>query len=216
MDLNEGKIRLIIAEDKSDIRSALEAFISFDSGLVCMGSFSDGQKAWDWLSSSNEVIDVALLDIDMPGINGIELSQKIKSIQPEAQCLICTIYDDSDKIFAALEAGASGYILKKSPPAKIIEAIHEVFQGGSPMTAEIARRVVQSFSKKTKATRHESSLLTPREKEILDLLALGFLYKEIAAQLFISTETVRRHVHNIYEKLHVSNRTEALIKYLGR
>ncbi len=150
MDPIERKIRLIIVKDQTDIRSALEAFVSFDSGMECLGSFPDGQMAWNWLNSSNEAIDVALLDIDMPGINGIDLSRKIKKIQPDAQCLMCTIYDDSDKIFAALEAGASGYILKKSPPAKIIEAIHEIFQGGSPMTAEIARRVVQSFSAKKK------------------------------------------------------------------
>lgn len=142
--------------------------------------------------------------------------QKKKEIQPDAQCLICTIYDDSDKIFAALEAGASGYILKKSTPTKVLEAIREVHQGGAPMSAEIARRVVQSFSNKNQTKNHlQAYSLTTREKEILEQLSQGFLYKEIAAQLFISTETVCRHVHNIYEKLHVSNRTEALLKYSG-
>lgn len=210
------EIRIIIAEDQEDIRQTLEAFLSFEPKMKCLGTFSNGKMAWDWMKQTKTPIDVALLDIDMPEMNGIELAKKIKEFQPDTQCLICTIYDDSDKIFAALEAGASGYILKKSPPSKVLEAIKEVHEGGAPMSVEIARRVVQSFSKKAQTKNHlQAFSLTSREKEILELLSQGFLYKEIAAQLFISTETVRRHVHNIYEKLHVSNRTEALLKYSG-
>jgi DNA-binding NarL/FixJ family response regulator len=214
---NSETIRLIIAEDQEDIRQTLEAYISFEPKMECLGTFANGKIAWNWLVQTQNKIDVALLDIDMPEMNGIELAQKIKDHFPETQCLICTIYDDSDKIFAALEAGASGYLLKKSTPSKVLEAIKEVHLGGAPMSAEIARRVVQSFSKKSNSKNNliEYSLTT-REKEILELLSQGFLYKEIASQLFISTETVRRHVHNIYEKLHVSNRTEALLKYSGR
>lgn len=207
-------ITLIIAEDQDDIRSSLESFISFEPELNCLQAFRDGASAWDWLKIQKTAVDVALLDIDMPGINGIDLAGKIRELFPDTQILICTVYDDSDKIFAALQAGANGYILKKSSPAKIIEAVKEVYEGGAPMSAEIARRVVQSFSFKSNRPQvKEVPVLTPREKEILDFLSQGFLYKEIGNQLFISTETVRKHVHNIYEKLHVSNRTEALLKY---
>jgi DNA-binding NarL/FixJ family response regulator len=152
----------------------------------------------------------------MPGMNGIELVGKIKQKFPQTQCLICTIYDDSDRIFKALKAGASGYILKKSASGQILDAIREINQGGSPMSSEIARRVVQSFYPQGTTTAPEVFPLTPRENEILKQLEKGYLYKEIASTYNISVETVRRHVHNIYEKLHVSNRTEALNKVAGR
>lgn len=216
MEATNQNITLILAEDQAEIRDTLSAFISFEKNLQCLQTFGDGLSAWQWMKSYRDPVHVALLDIDMPGINGIELAEKIKVLHPETQILICTIYDESDKIFAALTAGASGYILKKSPPEKIISAIREVFEGGAPMSAEIARRVVQSFNQKPVRQNPEiQQKLTPREQEILDLLSQGFLYKEIGAQLNISTETVRRHVHNIYDKLHVNNRTEALIKYAG-
>lgn len=216
MEATNQIINLILAEDQAEIRDTLSAFISFEKNLCCLQNFGDGMSAWQWMKSYKEPVHVALLDIDMPGLNGIELAEKIKVLHPETQILMCTIYDESDKIFAALAAGASGYILKKSPPEKIISAIREVFEGGAPMSAEIARRVVESFNQKPARQNPEiQQKLTPREQEILDLLSQGFLYKEIGAQLNISTETVRRHVHNIYEKLHVNNRTEALIKYAG-
>ncbi len=213
---NNSKIRIIIAEDQEDIRMALQAYVSFDPQLECLNVFSDGLSAWDWISNTHEVVDVALLDIDMPGLNGIELVEKIKGRFPKTQCLMCTIYEDSDRIFKALEAGASGYLLKKSSSPQILEAVREIFNGGAPMSSEIARRVVQSFNARNSNQNQEIQTLSPREMEIVKQLEKGFLYKEIASTLYISVETVRRHVHNIYEKLHVSNRTEALNKLAGK
>ena len=213
---NNTKIRVIIAEDQEDIRMALQAYVSFDPQLECLNVFSDGLSAWDWISNTHEVVDVALLDIDMPRLNGIELVEKIKGQFPKTQCLMCTIYEDSDRIFKALEAGASGYLLKKSSAPQILEAVREIFYGGAPMSSEIARRVVQSFNARNSNQNQEIQTLSPREMEIVKQLEKGFLYKEIASTLYISVETVRRHVHNIYEKLHVSNRTEALNKLAGK
>ena len=212
----EKSIRVIIAEDQEDIRMALEAFISMDPGIRCLKVFPDGNSAWTWISENGQFLDVALLDIDMPGMNGIELVEKIKSRFPNVQCLMCTVYEDNDRIFNALEAGASGYILKKSASRQILEAVHDIYEGGSPMSSEIARRVVQSFNRRKERNILQDFSLTNREQEILGQLEKGFLYKEIAHTLSISVETVRRHVHNIYEKLHVSNRTEALNKIAGR
>lgn len=213
---NKTKIRVIIAEDQEDIRMALQAYVSFDPQLECLNVFSDGLSAWDWISKTNQVVDVALLDIDMPGLNGIELVEKIKDQFPKTQCLMCTIYEDSDRIFKALEAGANGYLLKKSSAPQILEAVREIYNGGAPMSSEIARRVVQSFNARNSNQNQEIQTLSPREMEIVKQLEKGFLYKEIASTLNISVETVRRHVHNIYEKLHVSNRTEALNKLAGK
>jgi len=209
-------IRIVIAEDQDDIRMVLEAFVSYDKGMECLKVFPDGMSAWEWFRTTDQQVDVAMLDIDMPGMNGIELVGKIKQKFPQTQCLICTIYDDSDRIFKALKAGASGYILKKSASGQILDAIREINLGGSPMSSEIARRVVQSFYPQGTSTAPEVFPLTPRENEILKQLEKGYLYKEIASTYNISVETVRRHVHNIYEKLHVSNRTEALNKVAGR
>jgi len=214
--MSDKPIRIVIAEDQDDIRMVLEAFVSYDSDLECVKVFSDGLSAWNWFETSNQEVDVALLDIDMPGMNGIDLVEKIKQKFPSVQCLICTIYEDSDRIFKALKAGASGYILKKSASKQILDAIREINSGGSPMSSEIARRVVQSFYPQGNPNPAAAFPLTPRENEILKQLERGYLYKEIAGTYNISVETVRRHVHNIYEKLHVSNRTEALNKVAGR
>lgn len=204
-------IRILIAEDQDDIRQAMEAFIAFDESLECTMSFPNGLQAWNWFSRHSSEIDVAMLDIDMPGMNGIELARHIKTANHKVECLMCTIYEDNDRIFKALEAGASGYILKKSPAANILAAIKDIYAGGAPMSSEIARRVVQRFAPKT--TRGEEFDLSSRETEILLQLEKGLLYKEIAAMLNISLETVRRHVHNVYSKLHVNNRTEAINKF---
>jgi len=209
-------IRIVIAEDQDDIRMVLEAFVAYDKGMECLKVFPDGMSAWEWFRTTDQQVDVAMLDIDMPGMNGIELVGNIKQKIPHTQCLICTIYEDSDRIFKALKAGASGYILKKSASGQILDAIREINLGGSPMSSEIARRVVQSFYPQGTTKAPEVFPLTPRENEILKQLEKGYLYKEIASTYNISVETVRRHVHNIYEKLHVSNRTEALNKVAGR
>ena len=153
--------------------------------------------------------DVVIMDINMPGMSGIDCIRAIKTKCPATQFMIFTIYENDEKIFDALAAGASGYLLKKTPSEKIIEAIKELHQGGSPMSTPIARKVINHF-KETKSPGHES--LTNKENEILTLLSKGFLYKEIAAKLSISVGTVTQHIHNIYEKLHVSNKTEAINK----
>jgi len=205
------QIRILIAEDQDDIRRAMEAYVGFDNDMLCVKSFADGLSAWNWFKANKDQIDVALLDIDMPGINGIELAQNIKKLRPEVECLMCTIYEDNDRIFKALEAGASGYLLKKSAATNILAAIKEIYAGGAPMSSEIARRVVQRFS--PKPNKGEEFELSPRETEILLHLEKGYLYKEIASLLNISVETVRTHVHNVYGKLHVNNRTEAINKF---
>ncbi len=144
-------------------------------------------------------------------MNGIECMRIVKDKMPQTQFMMCTVYDDDDFTFKALQSGATGYLLKRTSPAQILEAIRDLHEGGSPMSSEIARRVVDSMQRKARPS-EASELLTLREKEILDFLAKGFLYKEIAAELCISKETVKKHIHNIYEKLQVQTRTEALNK----
>lgn len=156
------------------------------------------------------------MDFNLPGgMNGIECIAQLKREHPDMQFMMLTVYEDDDKIFMALEAGASGYILKKTSPGELLEAIRDLYDGGSPMSSQIARRVVAFFQKQAKPN-PALEALTTREKEILDQLSKGYLYKEIASNLFISIETVRRHVHNIYEKLHVRSRTDAVNKYYNR
>jgi RNA polymerase sigma factor (sigma-70 family) len=150
--------------------------------------------------------------------SGIDLVKELKPIMPATNFMMCTVYEDDEKIFEALTAGASGYILKKTAPHKLLEAIRELQEGGAPMSNQIARKVVAAFQQKNLGLSNSAALnvLSNREKEILELLAKGMLYKEIAAQLFISQETVRKHVYHIYEKLHVNNRVEAINKFFGR
>ncbi|MEJ7770126.1 MAG: response regulator transcription factor, partial [Chitinophagaceae bacterium] len=163
---------------------------------------------------------VVLMDINLGGISGIECVRRLKPLHPDILFMMCTVYEEDEKIFEALSAGANGYILKKTSPNKLLEAIRELNEGGAPMSSQIARKVVAAF--RNKSIPEESSpsasinLLSNREKEILEWLAKGMLYKEIAGQLFISPETVRKHVYHIYEKLHVNNRIEAVNKYFGR
>ncbi|MCB9213093.1 MAG: response regulator transcription factor [Alteromonas sp.] len=160
--------------------------------------------------------DAVLMDINLPRLSGIECVSQLKSRCPEILFVMCTSFEDDQKIFESLEAGASGYILKTDGPVRIISALEDLFEGGSPMSASIARKVVNSFSKFSKKPNVEMELLTEREREILDLIAKGFLNKEVSEKLFISLGTVKKHVQNIYEKLHVNTRVEAVNKYLNR
>lgn len=209
-----------IVEDNQELRSALEQIIMMSDGYDLLASFSNAEDALQSLPVLKP--QVVLMDINLgEGENGIECVRKLKVDHPEILFMMCTIYEDDEKIFEALKAGASGYILKKTPPQKLIEAIHELRDGGAPMSSSIARKVVAAFQERTAggaATQEKDSLdvLSNREKEILEYLAKGLLYKEIAAQLFISQETVRKHVYHIYEKLHVHNKVEAINKYFGR
>ena len=163
--------------------------------------------------------DVVLMDINLGSSeSGIDCVRDIETANPATNFMMCTVYEEDEKIFEALSAGASGYILKKTAPAKLLEAIRELYQGGAPMSSQIARKVVAAFQNKPVSAETPDRLdqLTNREKEILEQLSKGLMYKEIAAQLFLSPETVRKHVYHIYEKLHVNNRVEAVNKYFGR
>jgi DNA-binding NarL/FixJ family response regulator len=206
-------IDVAIVEDLEEIREALRVLINGSQGFSCTHVFADAEEAMRQLPMLKT--DVALVDIHLPGLNGIECVQDLKEQMPETQFMMCTVYDDDDHIFDALKAGATGYILKRTSPAQILEAIRELHTGGSPMSSEVARRVINSIQKKN-APSEATEILTQREKEILDYLALGFLYKEIADKLSISRETVKKHIHNIYEKLQVQTRTEALNKAFQR
>lgn len=202
-------IRVAIVEDDNDIRQSFEAIIGSAPGYACLKTYDNAEAAVADIPAQKP--DVVIMDIHLPGMSGIDAVRILKEEMPSLQIAMCTVYEDDEHIFNALRAGASGYLLKRTTPDKLLEAVSDLHQGGSPMSSEIARRVVASF-RKTTAPPPELAVLTPREKEILDLLAKGYLYKEIAAELFISIETVKRHIHNIYEKLHVQTRTEALNK----
>ena len=210
--LQNMPINVAIVEDLEEIRDALQSFINMDSDLNLAGAFSNAEEALVMLPSLQP--DLVVMDINLPGMSGIECIRKVKPECASTQFMMFTVYEDDEKVFEALKAGASGYILKKHGSQKIIEALKELYHGGSPMSADIARKVVSVFHAHNSQA-DPSYHLTKREIDILHLLAKGLLYKEIAPQLHISTNTVKQHIHNIYEKLHVQNRTEALSKYFG-
>jgi DNA-binding NarL/FixJ family response regulator len=207
-----------IVDDNKDIRSALEQIILMADGYVLVGSFCDAEEAL--LKIPLVKPNVVLMDINLgDGENGIDCVRQLKPQNPEILFMMCTVYEEDEKIFEALTAGANGYILKKTAPGKLLEAIKELHEGGAPMSSQIARKVVNAFQSRNSAASNQGkpiSILSNRENEILELLAKGLLYKEIAGRLFISQETVRKHVYHIYEKLHVNNRVEAINKFFGR
>lgn len=204
-----------IVEDNYDIRNALEEIVNMAPGFALSCSCESGEEALEKLPQLGP--KVVLMDINLGGIDGIEVVRKVKLLRPEMLFMMCTVYEEDEKIFEALNAGASGYIIKKTTPLKMIEAIRELYEGGAPMSSQIARKVVLAFQQKPAAVTDGSlDVLTKRELEILEMLANGLVYKEITEKLFISNETVRKHVYNVYNKLHVSNRVEAVNKYYGR
>ncbi len=208
-------ISVAIVEDNNDIRLALEQIIEMADDCTLAGSCISGEEALVKIPILNP--KVVLMDIGLGGINGIEVVRQLKASNPDILFMMCTIYEDDEKIFEALSAGASGYILKKTPPGKLLEGIKELIEGGAPMSSQIARKVVAAFQNKPTSTTDASlETLSKREKEILEMLSTGLLYKEIAEKMFISSETVRKHVYHIYEKLHVGNRVEAVNKFFGR
>ena len=211
--MNKDIITVSIVEDSDTIRDALHLVINGSEGFECIHVYPDAETALEDMPSRE--VDVVLMDINLPGMSGIECMTLLKTKMPDTQFMMCTVYENDDAIFSALESGATGYLLKRTSPAQILEAIRELHQGGSPMSSEIARRVVEGMHKRKRSSRY-LEMLTNREKEILELLAKGFLYKEIATKLFISNETVKSHIHNIYDKLHVQTRTEALNKAFQR
>jgi DNA-binding NarL/FixJ family response regulator len=200
---------LAIIEDDEKIRDYLTREIQQHLEIERLVAFGDAESALTELTVNP--VAVALFDVQLPGMSGIDCIQRLKIIHPRMQMMMLTVYDNADTIFSALKAGASGYMLKSTPPEKIISAIEELYNGGSPISSQVARKVIDTFQVKEKSNDH-FQLLTRREQEILEQLSHGYPYKEIADRLFVSIDTVRTHIRNIYEKLHVNSRIEALRK----
>jgi DNA-binding NarL/FixJ family response regulator len=212
-----NEISVCIVDDNSDLRNALEEIIEMSEGYKCLCTIGTAEEAIRQIPIFKP--DVVLMDINLGGDEtGIDCVKALKNIVPGTNFMMCTVYEEDEKIFEALSAGASGYILKKTAPSRLLEAIRELYQGGAPMSSQIARKVVAAFQHKSTISSGSQELdeLSNREKEILEQLSKGLMYKEIAAELFISPETVRKHVYHIYEKLHVTNRIEAVNKFFGR
>ena len=211
-------ITVSIVEDNEQLRSTLARMMGRAEGFQFLGDYGTAEDALEAIPKNPP--NVVLMDINLPGMNGVECVRKLKQLIPSTQVVMLTAYEDTENIFNSLAAGASGYLLKRSKSAEILEALRDVQNGGSPMTTHIARKVVQSFQASAAAApavaAEPSEDLSPREQEVLDLLSQGFMYKEISDQLGISFETVRTYIRRIYEKLHVRTRTEAVAKALRR
>jgi len=206
-------ITLAIVEDLDEVRDGLRNFISLSPDFKVLNTFKTAEEAVDDLPKLNP--DIVIMDISLPGMNGIECIRRVKDKSPGTQFMMFTVYENDEKVFEALKAGASSYLLKNTGLVQLIESLKELHNGGSPMSANIARKLVTLFRNEQKETTR-LEILSTRENEILQLLAKGLLYKEIADQLSISVSTVRQHIHHIYEKLHVQNRTEAINKAFGK
>jgi DNA-binding NarL/FixJ family response regulator len=206
-------IAVSIVEDDPQVRSSLAKLIDSSPGYRCVSRHGSAEDALVEIPKVKP--DVVLMDINLPGLNGVECVRRLKPQLPGAQVIMLTVYQNTEHIFNALAAGATGYMLKQTPPAELLLAITEVHGGGSPMSSHIARKIVQSFQNSIPQSA-EAQSLSPREAEVLELLAKGFLYKEIAEQMKVSYATVHTHIRHIYEKLHVRSRTEAVAKHLGQ
>jgi len=202
-------ITVCIVEDDHDLRKSIETIVQQSAECTLLKGFPNAEDFLQYLTGSQP--EVVVMDIELPGMNGISCVKAAKEKYPDIQFVMFTIFDDDESVFQSLCSGATGYLLKNALPEKIISGIVEIHGGGSPMSPQIARRVIEQFSVKKKVSA-EINVLSAREREILDLLAKGFRYKEIAGKLFISVETVRTHIRNIYEKLQVNSRTDALNK----
>jgi len=205
-------ISVAIVEDNPEVRRNLSRYIDGAPGFRCTHLCASAEEALRMIPQAPP--DVVLMDIQLPGLSGIACTASLKASLPSLPVMMLTVYEDTDAIFRALKAGASGYLLKRSDPSKLLEAIKELHHGGAPMTDQIARKVIESFHQ-TKPAEHPQDKLTAREEEILRLLANGYVTKEIADKLAITSATVRFHLKHIYDKLHVRSRVEAVIKYLG-
>lgn len=212
-----NEISVCVVDDNKELRIALEEIISMSEGFKCIGIIGSAEEAINQIPILRP--DVVLMDINLgTEATGIDVVRVLKPRIPDINFMMCTVYEEDEKIFEALSAGASGYILKKTNPGKMLDAIRELYEGGSPMSSQIARKVVAAFQQQTHQSNdgEDLDMLSLREKEILEYLSRGLMYKEIASQLFLSPETVRKHVYHIYEKLHVNNRVAAVNKYYGR
>ena len=197
-------IKVSVVEDIPELRNGLISLLQWDDRFEAVSSHSDAESAIDYIIAMPP--QIVVMDINLPGMNGIECLRKLKKECPDTQFIMFTVYEDDEHLFNALEAGASGYILKKASQQKILDSLEELYNGGAPMSTTIARKVINRFKEPVKDVLN----ITDREKEILTLLSKGLLYKEIGEQLHITTGTVKQHIHKIYEKLHVQNRTEAI------
>ena len=206
-------ITLAIVEDLDEVRDGLKNFISLSQDFKILDTFKTAEEALYDIPKLKP--DIVIMDINLPGMNGIECIRQVKDKSPNTQFMMFTVYENDEKVFEALKAGASGYLLKNTGLVQLIESLKELYNGGSPMSANIARKLVTVF-RNMETNNEVLSVLSARENEILQLLSKGLLYKEIAEQLHISTSTVRQHIHHIYEKLHVQNRTEAINKAFGK
>jgi DNA-binding NarL/FixJ family response regulator len=210
----KNQISMSVVEDMDEVRQKIKRIIDESEEFICLSTYGNAEKALEELPRLSP--DIVLMDINLPGMSGIECIKEVKKKCPQIQFMMFTIYENSEQVYEALAAGANGYLLKQTPPEEILRALKELYEGGAPMSTHIARKVVSFFQKENKNNPEHSADLSKREKQVLELLSKGFLYKEISDQLFISTGTVRQHIHNIYEKLHVQNRTEAINKFYGR
>jgi len=208
------EIKVAIFEDNRTLRDSLQHLIDNAEGMTCTGAFADATRLVRNMQVADP--DVVMMDINMPGISGIEAVQMCKEKFPAVRILMQTVFEDNDKIFAAICAGASGYMLKKTAPSKMIEAIQETYLGGAPMTGSVAAKVLQMFRGQSINEKKEFIDLSGREKEILSLLVKGKSYKTVAADCFISIDTVSTHVRHIYEKLHVHSKSEAVAKAIQK
>ena len=207
-------IKIIIVEDNKTIRDGLTVLINATDGLRCVANYKDCESMLDKLEADQP--DLILMDIGLPGMSGIDGIKKVKEIFPEILILMLSVYEDDDNIFRALCFGACGYLIKKTPPAQLIEAIKEAYEGGSPMSSHIARKVVNYFKNNVKHSDQPESILSEREKEILTSLSKGNSYKMIADSIYISLDTVRYHIRNIYKKMHVHSQSAAVAKALRK
>lgn len=207
-------IHIVIVEDNEKIAALLQQIIMSDDRFNCLAILPNAELAIKEIP--NLLPDVVLMDIGLPGMNGIEAIRQLKPICPSVEFMMCTVYDEDEKVFEALETGANGYILKSTNPAELLQAIKELYEGGSPMSSDIARKVVKRLQQNQPSNAKELYGITKRESEILEQLAKGLQYKEIADLLFISEKTMKKHIYNIYEKMHVHSKVEAINKFYGR
>jgi DNA-binding NarL/FixJ family response regulator len=207
-------INVVIVEDNATIREGLSVLINGTEGYCCIATYPDCESLLEEIEQLTP--DVLLMDIVLPGMTGIEGVKKLKQILPDLNILMLTVYGENDLVFEALCAGACGYLLKNTPPARLLEAIKEAHEGGSPMSPDVARKVVELFQQKGLFSASSSSVLTAREREILNALAQGNNYQAIAKASFISVSTVRFHIRNIYRKLHVHSQAEAVAKAMQK
>lgn len=206
-------ISVSIVDDEKKLCQSIATFLDGSPGFRCVSIYGNAEAALQHLPADRP--DVVLMDINMAGMDGIECVRRLKVLAPQIQILMLTVYEDTEQIFKALAVGATGYLLKRLEPDELLQAIRDVQDGGSPMSNSIARKVVASFQEANRVGEPQY-LLSPREQSVLDCLAKGLAYKQIADQLDISINTIRTHLRHIYEKLHVQSRTEAVAKYLRR